>query len=282
STQVGSIVMQAAAKNLTPVTLELGGKSPVIIHDDFPIEEAAKRIAFGKGLNAGQVCVSPDYILVPRNKVDSFAAAFSEAIAKHYATLKDNNDYTSIITERQRDRLLDNIHDAKEKGAEVVVINPANEDFSGTRKLPMHVVKGATSDMRVMKEEIFGPILPILPYDELDDAIQYVQDHDRPLALYYFDWDKNRIDKVIRRTHSGGVCINEVMTHTMVDDMPFGGVGSSGMGHYHGKEGFLNFSKAKSIVVKGRFDASQYIAAPWGNKLFNAFINFQLKRLKKF
>ena len=282
STQVGSIVMQAAAKNLTPVTLELGGKSPAIIHDDFPIEEAAKRIAFGKGLNAGQVCVSPDYILVPRHKMDQFSDAFSAAIAKHYPTMRDNNDYTSIITERQRDRLLDNIDDAKQKGAEVVVINPANEDFAGTRKLPMHVVKNVTSDMRVLKEEIFGPILPLVPYDTLDDAIEYVQNHDRPLALYYFDWDKRRVDKVVESTHSGGVCVNEVMTHTMVDDMPFGGVGPSGMGHYHGKEGFLNFSKAKSIVIKGRFDASQYIAAPWGNKMFNFFINFQLKRLNKF
>ncbi len=282
STQVGSIVMQAAAQNLTPVTLELGGKSPAIIHEDFPIEEAAKRIAFGKGLNAGQVCVSPDYILVPNGKVDEFAEAFKNTISKHYPTMRDNPDYTSIITERQRDRLADNIADAKQKGAEVMVINPANEDFSGTRKLPMHVVKNVTHDMRVMREEIFGPILPLVPYETLDDAIQYVQSKDRPLALYYFDWDQSRVEKVVENTHSGGVCINEVMTHTMVDDMPFGGVGPSGMGHYHGKEGFLNFSKAKSIVIKGRFDASQYISAPWGNKMFNFFTNFQLNRLKKF
>ncbi|WP_419811170.1 coniferyl aldehyde dehydrogenase [Bacterioplanoides sp.] len=282
STQVGRIVMRAAAENLTPVTLELGGKSPAIIHDSFPIEEAAKRIAFGKGLNAGQVCVSPDYILVPKNKVAAFARAFTEQFSTHYPTLRDNPDYTAIITERQRDRLLDNLNDAREKGATVEVINPANENFDGTRKLPMHLVTETTSDMRVMQEEIFGPILPIIGYDSLEDAIHYVNDRDRPLALYYFDWDNRRGEKILRQTHSGGVCINEVMTHTMVDDMPFGGVGPSGMGHYHGKEGFLNFSKAKGVVIKGKLDANSLIGAPWNNKYFNFFVNFQLRRFKKF
>lgn len=281
STQVGRIVMHAAADNLTPVTLELGGKSPAIVHDSFSIEEAAKRIAFGKGLNAGQVCVAPDYIMVPRSKVEAFVQAFTSAFAKHYPSLRDNPDYTSIITERQRDRLLDNVRDAEEKGAHVVTINPANDTFEGTRKLPMYVVTNATDDMRVMKEEIFGPILPVIPYDTLDDAIAYVNRRDRPLALYYFDWDKDRGERILTETHSGGVCINEVMTHTVVDDMPFGGVGPSGMGHYHGKEGFLNFSKAKGVVRKGRFDGNALIGAPWGNKYFNLFIKLQLRRLRK-
>ncbi len=281
STQVGRIVMHAAADNLTPVTLELGGKSPAIVHDSFPIEEAAKRIAFGKGLNAGQVCVSPDYIMVPRAKVDAFVEAFAKSFVSHYPSLKDNRDYTSIITERQRDRLLDNVRDAEEKGASVITINPTEDSFEGTKKLPMHVIKDVSDDMRVMQEEIFGPLLPIVPYDTLDDAIAYVNDRDRPLALYYFDWDKRRAEKILKETHSGGVCINEVMTHTMVDDMPFGGVGPSGMGHYHGKEGFLNFSKAKGVVRKGRFDGNALIGAPWGNRLYNLFINFQLRRFKK-
>ncbi len=281
STQVGRIVMHAAADNLTPVTLELGGKSPAIIHESFPIEEAAKRIAFGKGLNAGQVCVSPDYIMVPHAKVNAFVDAFINSFTKHYPSLERNPDYTSIITERQRERLLDNIQDAQEKGAKVVTINPANETFAGSRKLPMHIVTNVAGNMRVMKEEIFGPILPIVPYDTLDEAIAYVNDRDRPLALYYFDWDKGRAEKILEETHSGGVCINEVMTHTMVDDMPFGGVGPSGMGHYHGKEGFLNFSKAKGVVRKGRFDGNSLISAPWGNKYYNLFINFQLRRFKK-
>lgn len=282
STQVGRIVMRAAAENLTPVTLELGGKSPAIIHDDFPIEEAAKRIAFGKGLNAGQVCVSPDYIMVPRDKVEAFTQAFSDSFSKHYPTLVNNPDYTSIITERQRQRLVDNVVDAQAKGATVVTINPANEKFDNTRKLPMHVITNVSDDMRVMQEEIFGPILPVVPYDTLGEAIDYVNDHDRPLALYYFDWDNNRAERILRSTHSGGVCVNEVMTHTMVDDMPFGGVGPSGMGHYHGHEGFLNFSKAKGVVIKGRFEANSLIGAPWNNKYFNFFVNFQLRRLKKF
>lgn len=279
STQVGKIVMHAAADNLTPVTLELGGKSPAIVHPEFPIEEAAKRIAFGKGLNAGQVCVSPDYMMIPRDKVDAFVEAFAASFSQRYPTLRDSADYTSIITERQRDRLLDNLKDAQEKGATILEINPAGESFEGTRKLPMHVITNVTDDMRVMKEEIFGPILPIVAYDDLDEVIEFVNGRDRPLALYYFDWNQARADKIIRQTHSGGVCVNEVMTHTMVDDMPFGGVGPSGMGHYHGKEGFLNFSKAKGIVRKGRLDGNQIIGAPWGNKAYNLFLKLQLARL---
>lgn len=281
STRVGKTVMHAAADNLTPVTLELGGKSPAIVHDSFPIEEAAKRIAFGKGLNAGQVCVSPDYVLVPQGKVDAFVKSFGEAFSKHYPSLRKNRDYTSIITELQRDRLLDNIRDAEAKGAVVARINPTGDSFEGTRKLPMHVVTNVTDDMRLMKEEIFGPILPVLPYDTLDDAIAYVNDRDRPLALYYFDWDKGRGEEILNATHSGGVCINEVMTHTVVDDMPFGGVGPSGMGHYHGKEGFLNFSKAKGVVRKGKFDGNALIGAPWGNRFYNKFVSYQLRRFKK-
>jgi coniferyl-aldehyde dehydrogenase len=251
------------------------------VHASFPIEEAAKRVAFGKGLNAGQVCVSPDYMMVPRGKADEFAKTFQDAFVKHYPTLRDNPDYTSIITERQRDRLVDNLKDAEEKGAEIITINPSNDDFAGTRKLPMHVVKNVTDDMRVMQEEIFGPILPIVEYDTIEDAIEYVNGRDRPLALYYFDWNEQRGERMLSETHSGGVSINEVMTQTMVDDMPFGGVGPSGMGHYHGHEGFLNFSKAKGVVRKGRFDGNALIAAPWGNAMYNLFINFQLRRFKK-
>ncbi len=280
STRVGRIVMHAAADNLTPVTLELGGKSPAIIHDSFPIKEAANRIAFGKGLNAGQACVAPDYILAPRAKVDEFVRAFADAFTKRYPALQDNRDYTSIITQKQRDRLLDNVRDAKEKRASVFEINPANESFEESRKLPMHVVTNVSDDMLVMQEEIFGPVLPVVAYDTLEEAISYVNDRDRPLALYYFDWDKGRAERVINETHSGGACINEVMTNVAVDDLPFGGVGSSGMGHYHGKEGFLSFSKAKGIVEKGRFDGNALIGAPWDNKYFNFFVNFQLRRFR--
>ena len=281
STQVGRIVMHAAADNLTPVTLELGGKSPTIVHDSFPIEEVAKRIAFSKGLNAGQVCVSPDYVLVPRGKVDDFIAAFEKAFTSNYPTLAKNADYTSIITERHRDRLREVVEDAKEKGATAIAINPAGETFDGTRKLPMTVLKDVNDGMQVMQEEIFGPILPVVPYDTLDDAIAYVNARPRPLALYYFDWNKARGEKILKDTHSGGVCFNDAMNHVVVDDMPFGGIGPSGMGHYHGKEGFLNFSKAKGVLRKGRFDPWDLMDAPRGNWLFNLFLSFQLWRFRK-
>lgn len=281
STQVGKIVMRAASENLTPVTLELGGKSPAIIHDSFPVDEAAKRIAFGKGLNAGQVCVSPDYVLVPRAKLGAFTKAFKAAMEDLYPSLESNADYTAIITERQRDRLQDNLNDAIAKGAQVTEINPKAEGFDGTRKMAMHILTDVTDDMRVMQEEIFGPILPVLPYDTLDEAIAYVNARPRPLALYYFDWDAARADQILQDTHSGGVCINDVMTHVAVDDMPFGGVGPSGMGHYHGKEGFLNFSKAKGVVRKGRLNPSSFIQAPWGNRFYNMYMTFQYRRYRK-
>ncbi len=281
STRTGRIVMEAASKNLTPLTLELGGKSPSIIHRSFPIAEAAKRIAFGKSLNAGQACVSPDYLLVPRDKVDDFAHEFEKAFTRHYPSLAGNSDYTSIISERERERLLAMVQDAVVKGAEIIEINPADETFERTRRLPMVILKSVTDEMRVMKEEIFGPLLPIVPYDDLDDAIAHVNARPRPLVLYYFDWDRRRGEKVLSETHSGGMCINEVMTTPIVDDMPFGGIGASGMGHYRGKEGFLNLSKTKSVIRKGRFNVSAFVAAPWGNRFYNAYLAFQFWRFRK-
>lgn len=281
STQVGKIVMRAAAENLTPVTLELGGKSPVIIHESFPVAEAAKRIAFGKSINAGQVCVSPDYILCPENKVDEFSQAFIEQMKTHFPTLLNNNDYTQIITQRQHDRLHSYLEDAKAKGAKIIQANASNEDVSGTRKFPMTVILNTTPDMRVMQEEIFGPLLPVLSYKTMDEAVQYVNDRDRPLALYYFDWDKQRGKDLLKRTHSGGVCINDTMNHVMADDIPFGGVGPSGMGHYHGKEGFLNFSKAKGVVRKGRIDITQLVGAPWDRPIFRLLMKFQSIKYRK-
>lgn len=281
STTVGKIVMRAASDNLTPVTLELGGKSPAIVHPDFPIEEAAKRIAFGKGLNAGQVCVAPDYVLCPRDQVESFTRAFADAVSSAYPTMRDNPDYTAIISDHQKDRLLASMREAGEAGAELVTINPAGEDFSGTRKLPMTVVLGAGDHLKVMQEEIFGPILPVVPYDEVEEALAYVNRRPRPLALYYFDWDRRRGQHVIESTHSGGVCLNEVMTRVAFDDLPFGGVGASGMGHYHGKEGFLTFSKAKSVVRKGRINTMAWIAPPWGNRMYRFLSALQERRFRR-
>ncbi len=281
STNIGRLVMRAAAENLTPVTLELGGKSPAIVHPSFPIEEAANRIALGKGLNAGQVCVAPDYLLLPRAQLDGFVQAYVQAASKHYPTLAENADYTSIITERQRDRLHGLLRDAESKGAEVISINPANESLEGTCKLPMTVLKNVNDAMQVMQEEIFGPILPLVPYDDLDEAVAYVNARPRPLALYYFDWDRSRGEEMLKATHSGGVALNDVLSQGAVDDVPFGGIGPSGMGHYHGKEGFLSFSKAKAVVRKGRLDTLPFIAAPWGNRFYKAFMAAQFARFRK-
>ncbi|WP_170755686.1 coniferyl aldehyde dehydrogenase [Ruegeria lacuscaerulensis] len=281
STQVGKIVMKAAADNLTPVTLELGGKSPVIIHKDFPIKEAASRIAFGKGINAGQVCVSPDYILCPRDKVDAFCTAFADSMSKAYPTLRDNQDYTAIITDRQKTRLEGYLKDAEAKGAELITINPKGEEFNNTRKMPMTLILGATDEMLVLREEIFGPILPVIPYDSIDEAVAYVNDRPRPLAFYYFDWDKSRAKDILARTHAGGACINDTMSHVMADDIPFGGIGPSGMGHYHGEEGFRNFSKAKGVVRKGRINATAFVAPPWDNFMFNSLKKLQAMRFKR-
>ena len=273
--------MRAAAENLTPVTLELGGKSPAIIHEEFPIAEAADRIAFGKGINAGQVCVSPDYVLCPRDQINAFCSEFSDAIGKAYPTLKGNEDYTAIITDKQKFRLEGYLNDAVEKGAELITINPQGEDLSQSRKFPVTLVLNATEDMLVMQEEIFGPILPVLPYDSLADAISYVNDRARPLALYYFDWDKARADKVLAETHSGGACINDTMSHVMADDIPFGGIGPSGMGHYHGEEGFRTFSKAKGVVRKGRINSTAFVAPPWGNFMYRSLMSLQAFRFRR-
>lgn len=263
STSVGKHVMRAAAENLTPVTLELGGKSPVIIHSSFPLQEAAERIAFGKCLNAGQTCVAPDYILCPRNQVDALAETFKKVVSAWYPSLKNNQDYTAVINQRQHDRLQGYLKDAAEKGAKIIAINPAEETFEGSRKIPMTMVLDTTPDMLIEQDEIFGPLLIIKPYDSLDEALNYVNDRERPLALYYFDYNEERANYVLTHTHSGGACINDTMSHVIVDDMPFGGVGASGMGHYHGKEGFLTFSKAKGVLEKGKINGLKMLFPPW-------------------
>lgn len=281
STPVGKIVMRAAAENLTPVTLELGGKSPAIIHEDFPLDEAARRIGFGKGFNAGQICVSPDYVLCPKDKVTAFTTEFQDAMTKAYPSLRDNDDYTAIITDRQKTRLEGYLTDAEEKGAEIIQINPKGEDFGNTRKMPLTMVLGATDDMLVMQEEIFGPILPVIPYDTMEDAVTYVHERPRPLALYYFDWDKDRADDILARTHSGGACVNDTLSHVSADDIPFGGIGPSGMGHYHGEEGFRAFSKAKGVVRKGKISSTALVAPPWGNFMYKQLLLLQKLRFRK-
>ena len=266
STQVGRIVMRAAAENLTPVTLELGGKSPAIIAEDVDLNEAVERICFGKSFNAGQTCVAPDYILCPRNKQSAFIEAYRKIFNKMYPKLSGNGDYTSIVNERVYNRLHTLIDEARDNGANVHVIGQS-EINDGSRRMPLHIITDADESLTVMQEEIFGPILPVVPYDNLDQALNYINDKPRPLALYLFSHKEDTHKKVLNNTHSGGACINETLMHVAVDDMPFGGVGSSGMGHYHGHEGFLTFSKAKSTLSKGKFNAAKLLYPPHGGLL---------------
>ena len=269
ATSIGRHVMRAAADNLTPVTLELGGKSPAIVSADVPLADAAERIAFGKGVNAGQTCVAPDYILCPRDRVEELTQALHTQFAQMYPNLRDNADFTQVINPRQYQRLQSYLNDAEEKGARILPINPGNEDLSGTRIIAPTLLLDVNDDMKVMQDEIFGPLLPILPYDNLDAALDYIAERPRPLALYYFGYDKAEQQRLMEQTHAGGMCINDALLHVAQDDMPFGGIGASGMGHYHGHEGFLTMSKAKGVYIKQRYNGAKPIYPPYGGKLLN-------------
>ncbi len=264
STRVGKLVMRAASEHLVPVTLELGGKSPVIVHRDAPLARAVDRIVTGKLYNAGQTCVAPDYALVPRDRVDAFVAEVRRASAARYPRLVDTRDYTRIVTRRHWERLQALVDDARARGARVDTVNPAGESFTPeNRVFPPTLVLDPSDEMTLMREEIFGPVLPVVPYDTLDDAIAHVSARPHPLALYYFDDDRRRIDDVLARTTSGGVAVNDVVVHLGVHDLPFGGVGPSGMGHYHGFDGFQTFSKKKGIFLQSRFGGAGLLAPPY-------------------
>lgn len=268
ATSVGRHILHAAADNLTPVTLELGGKSPVILGASADIARATERVTIGKMMNAGQICLAPDYLLVPSVDEDRVVAGIRAAASAMYPTLLANPDYTSVVDDRHHRRLTDWIADARDKGAEVEVINPANEDFAtaNSRKLPLHVIRGATDDMIVMQEEIFGPVLPIRRYDGIDDAIAQVNRRDRPLALYYFGTDAAERRRVLDRTISGGVTLDDVVFHVSMEDLPFGGIGPSGMGSYHGRDGFRAFSHARAVYRQSRLDVAKLagLKPPYG------------------
>ncbi len=269
ATSIGHHVMRAASENLTPVTLELGGKSPVIIGSDVALPMAAERICFGKSMNAGQTCVAPDYVLVPQEKQQSFIQAYRDAFSRLYPSL-NSGDYSAIINTGQLNRLQSWLQDAENKGANVIQL--AEDDLqNNARRLAPRLICDTDDKMTLMRQEIFGPLLPIVPYENLDDAIRYVQDRPRPLALYYFGHNKQDQQQILERTHSGGVCLNETVFHVAVDELPFGGIGPSGMGHYHGHEGFLTFSKAKSVLVKHKFSSSKLVLPPY-NKWINTLI----------
>ncbi|MBG51878.1 MAG: coniferyl aldehyde dehydrogenase [Alphaproteobacteria bacterium] len=254
ATSIAYHVMRAAAENLVPLTLELGGKSPVIVSKSAPIEEAAAKIMTGKTMNAGQICLAPDYVFVPESKVDAFVDAAQKSVKKMYPTIKDNPDYTSIVNQRHFDRLNSYVDDARAKGAKIVEINPANEDFSQQphHKIAPTLVLNPTEDMKIMQDEIFGPLLPVKTYKDADDTIDYINANDRPLGLYYFGEDKAEENKVLTKTTSGGVTVNDVIMHVSMEDLPFGGVGPSGMGAYHGVDGFKEFSHPKAIYTQAK------------------------------
>lgn len=259
---VAKHIMRAAADNLVPVTLELGGKCPVIVSADAPIADAAARILTIKSLNAGQICLAPDYALLPEGRVDAFVEEASKAIAAMYPTLAANPDYTSIISARHYDRLQGYLADARAKGATLIELNPAGESFEvNSCRIPPTLVVGATDDMKIMQDEIFGPLLPLRTYGSIDEAIAYVNGKPTPLALYYFGGGAEE-RRVLDRTRSGGVTVNDVMTHAFAEDLPFGGVGPSGTGVYHGKAGFLNFSHARSIYRQSKMIEAEYMIRP--------------------
>ena len=267
STRVGKLVMRAASEHLVPVTLELGGKSPVIVHRDAPLARTVDRIVTGKLYNAGQTCVAPDYALVQRDRVEAFVAEVRRVSAARYPRLVETRDYTRIVTRRHWERLQALVDDARARGARVETVNPAAESCTPeNRVFPPTVVVDPADDMGVMQEELFGPVLPVVAYDTLDDAIAYVNARPRPLALYYFDDDRRRVDDVLARTISGGVAINDVVVHLGADNLPFGGVGASGMGHYHGRDGFETFSKKKGVFLQSRFGGSGLLAPPYTDR----------------
>ncbi len=276
STNVGRHVMHAAADNLTPVTLELGGKSPVIIAEDMPIKIAVERLIFGKCINAGQICVAPDYIFCPENKISEFIQAYQEKFKKMYGKHGNSSDYTNIINDNQHKRLLIWLEDAISKGAKVDAANGLAID-PASRQLATQLVTQVSDDMQIMKEEIFGPILPIIPYNNLTETIDYINKRPKPLALYIMSFDEKIQQQLLQQTQSGGVCINETILHAALDDAPFGGIGDSGMGHYHGKEGFLSFSKAKTVLKSGKYSASHLIHPPYNKWLTSVLLKIFLR-----
>ena len=276
STSVGKQVMRAAAENLTPVTLELGGKSPAIIGPECNINDAADKIMFGKLLNAGQTCIAPDYVLLPRAQEQAFALAAQLAVADLYPSLARNKDYTAIVNARHFDRLQGYLHDAAARGASVLPILPSSESLDGSGKMAPTLIANVSNDMRVMQDEIFGPILPLVPYDNLDEAIRFVNARPRPLALYYFGNFDDHIQRVLNETVAGGVTINDTLLHISQDALPFGGVGPSGMGAYHGKHGFETFSKMKPIFHQSPLNGLALFKPPFG-KRFDSLIKMLLR-----
>jgi coniferyl-aldehyde dehydrogenase len=265
STAVGRLVMQAAANNLTPVTLELGGKSPCIIADDAALPSAVESIMHGKLLNAGQTCIAPDYVLLPAQRLDEFVALATVTAKKFYPTLAQNPDYTSIVNDRHYGRVANYVAEAKANGVRAVEINAANDTLAANaRKLAPTLLIEPGDHLAVMREEIFGPVLPLKTYRSLDEAIAYVNGRPRPLALYYFGADTAKRDDVLRRTISGGATVNGTLFHFAAENLPFGGIGPSGIGAYHGEFGFQTFSHRKGVFLQSRLSGTRFLYPPFG------------------
>jgi len=266
--------MRAASASLTPVTLELGGKSPAIIGRSADLGDAVRRILTAKTFNAGQVCLTPDYVLLPKELEEQFVSAAKTAVASMYPELKNNPDYISIINETHFSRLKHWLADAESKGAEVIELNPSSEDLSDvvTRRFAPTLLLNVTDDMTVLQEEIFGPLLPVVTYEKLDEAIAFINARSRPLALYYFSNDTAEERQVLNRTTSGGVTVNDCMTHAFDHSLPFGGIGASGMGAYHGKQGFLTFSHARAIYRQSKTPQTELLFRPPFGEPVKAFL----------
>ena len=262
STRVGKMIMAAAAPNLTPVTLELGGKSPAIIHDSYSVKRAVKRIMVGKLFNAGQTCVAPDYVIMPDTLNSEFERQAKESVKKLYPEIDTNEQYTRIISAKHFERLNDLLNDAEAKGARIVELG-GDKNIDNSNLMSPKLVFNVSQDMELMQEEIFGPILPVLNKETVAEAVDYVNNNAKPLALYYFDEKKKRTDWLLRNTLSGGVTLNDTIYHLAQHNLPFGGVGASGMGHYHGYDGFKTFSKKRAVMHQKRFAASDFLHPPF-------------------
>jgi coniferyl-aldehyde dehydrogenase len=274
----GRAVMANAARNLTPVTLELGGKSPAIVAPDFPIKTAAERVLWVKMFNAGQICTNVDYVFLPKGAEAEFASHCKRLFAERYPDI-NGPDFTSIIDDRAFARLQATLEDARAKGATLINLAEGQIPDASLRKFPPHLVLDPTEDMQVMQREIFGPILPIRTYADKQEVADYINNHDRPLAIYPFTNDAQTRDFYISRVMSGGVSVNEALLHVGQHDLPFGGVGASGMGHYHAREGFITFSKLRPVFYQGPFSAIQMMFQPPYAKRAMGLLNL-LIRLK--
>lgn len=269
--------MASAAQNLTPVILELGGKAPAVIDPEYPLEKAVERIMFVKQFNAGQICTNVDYVFVHESQKQEFVELAKSYVAKHCPDI-NHKDYTSIIDDRSVTRLLDTVEDARSKGATVINLCGEQEANIEQRKIPLHLVLDTTEDMTIRQRETFGPLLMVLTYKEPQEVIDYVNERDRPLALYPFTNNKDLAEKYIDRIMSGGVTVNDALFHVAQHDIPFGGVGPSGMGHYHGYEGFVACSKMRPVFYQSGFTAMKYLAPPYGkfaDKVFNTMVKMK-------